>query len=50
MPWHVRLWQFEVTVFGAILVTSNLRDFRMAQQRLGLRVLTPTQFLELLAE
>lgn len=35
---------------NAILVTSNLRDFRMAQQRLGLRVLTPTQFLELLAE
>lgn len=34
----------------ALLVTSNLRDFRMAQQTLGLRILTPAQFLAMLVE
>ena len=34
---------------NAPLVTSNLKDFRLAQQTLGLRVLTPKQLLALLA-
>lgn len=35
---------------GAILITSNIRDFRLARQMLGLRVLTPQSFLRLLLE
>ncbi len=34
---------------GAILVTSNIRDFRTAQESLGLTVLTPVEFLTMLA-
>lgn len=34
---------------GAIVVTSNIRDFRSAKESLGLRVLTPVQFVSLLA-
>jgi predicted nucleic acid-binding protein len=34
---------------GAIVVTSNLRDFRSAQDSLGLQVLTPVQFVTVLA-
>ena len=35
---------------NALVVTANLRDFRLAQQTLGLRVLTPLDFLKQLAE
>jgi predicted nucleic acid-binding protein len=34
---------------GAIVVTSNIRDFRSARESLGMRVMTPVQFLNLLA-
>jgi predicted nucleic acid-binding protein len=34
---------------GAIVVTSNIRDFRSAKASLGLRVMTPVQFVSLLA-
>lgn len=34
---------------GAIVVTSNIRDFQSAKESLGLRVLTPVQFLGVLA-
>jgi predicted nucleic acid-binding protein len=34
---------------GAIVVTSNIRDFRSAQVSLGLRVMTPVEFVNLLA-
>ncbi len=34
---------------GAVVVTSNIRDFRSAQDLLGLRVLTPVQFVNVLA-
>ncbi|MGV0027077.1 PIN domain-containing protein [Phormidesmis priestleyi] len=34
---------------GAIVVTSNIRDFQSAKESLGLRVLTPVQFVNLLA-
>lgn len=34
---------------GAILVTSNIRDFQSAKELLGLRVLTPVQLVEVLA-
>jgi predicted nucleic acid-binding protein len=34
---------------GAIVVTSNIRDFRSAKESLGLRVLTPVQFVSVLA-
>jgi predicted nucleic acid-binding protein len=34
---------------GAIVVTSNIRDFRSAKESLGLRVLTPVQFVSILA-
>ncbi|WP_072016218.1 putative toxin-antitoxin system toxin component, PIN family [Leptolyngbya sp. KIOST-1] len=34
---------------GAIVVTSNIRDFQSARQSLGLRVLTPVQFVGVLA-
>ncbi|MEZ4658816.1 MAG: putative toxin-antitoxin system toxin component, PIN family [Caldilineaceae bacterium] len=33
---------------NALLVTSNVRDFRQAQQLLGLNVFTPKRFLEFL--
>jgi putative PIN family toxin of toxin-antitoxin system len=35
---------------NATVITANLRDFRLAQQRLGLRVLAPLDFLKQLAE
>ncbi|MEZ4732298.1 MAG: putative toxin-antitoxin system toxin component, PIN family [Caldilineaceae bacterium] len=35
---------------NAILVTENIRDFRDAQRTLGLRVMTPVQFLAVLAD
>jgi len=35
---------------NAILVTSNIRDLRLARRSLGLRVLTPQAFLRLLLE
>lgn len=34
---------------GAIVVTSNIRDFQSAKESLGLRVLTPVQLVEVLA-
>jgi predicted nucleic acid-binding protein len=34
---------------GAIVVTSNIRDFQSAKESLGLRVLTPVQFVSILA-
>ena len=34
---------------GAIVVTSNIRDFRSAEESLGLRVMTPVKFVSLLA-
>ncbi len=34
---------------GAIVVTSNIRDFQSAEESLGLRVITPVQFLSRLA-
>jgi len=34
---------------GAIVVTLNIRDFRSAKESLGLRVMTPVQFVSLLA-
>ena len=34
---------------GAIVVTSNIRDFRSAKESLGLRVLDPVQFVSTLA-
>jgi len=33
---------------NAPIITSNIRDFRQARQKLGLQVLTPTELLELL--
>jgi len=33
---------------GAMVVTSNIRDFQSAKESLGLRVLTPVQFVEVL--
>jgi putative PIN family toxin of toxin-antitoxin system len=33
---------------GAIIVTSNIRDFRSAKESLGLQVLTPVQFVSIL--
>ena len=35
---------------GAIVVTRNIKDFRMAQKGLGLRVMTPVEFVRYLAE
>ena len=35
---------------SALLITMNVRDFRIAQQELGLRVLTPSAFVAKLAE
>jgi putative PIN family toxin of toxin-antitoxin system len=34
---------------GAIVVTSNIRDFQSAKESLGLRVLTPVHFVDVLA-
>lgn len=34
---------------GEIVVTSNVRDFRSAREGFGLRVLTPVQFVSVLA-
>jgi len=34
---------------GTIVVTSNIRDFQSAKESLGLRVLTPVQFVSVLA-
>jgi predicted nucleic acid-binding protein len=34
---------------GAIVITSNIRDFRSAKESLGLRVMTPVQFVSALA-
>jgi predicted nucleic acid-binding protein len=34
---------------GAIVVTSNIRDFRNARNSLGLQVITPVEFVGLLA-
>jgi predicted nucleic acid-binding protein len=34
---------------GATVVTSNVRDFKMARQTLGLRVITPVEFVVQLA-
>jgi predicted nucleic acid-binding protein len=34
---------------GAIIVTSNLKDFRSARDSLGLRVMTPVEFVTTLA-
>jgi predicted nucleic acid-binding protein len=34
---------------GAIVVTSNIRDFRSAKDSLGLRIMTPAEFINLLA-
>lgn len=33
---------------GAMVVTSNIRDFQSAKESLGLRVLTPVQLVEVL--
>jgi putative PIN family toxin of toxin-antitoxin system len=35
---------------NALLVTSNIKDFRQAQAELGLSVLTPVKFVALLAQ
>ncbi len=35
---------------NALVVTSNVRDFRLAQRRLGLRVMTPLEFLQMFSE
>lgn len=35
---------------GAILITFNVRDFTMARQSLGLKLLTPVQFLVALSK
>ncbi len=34
---------------GSIVVTSNVRDFRIAKESLGLQVLTPVEFVRILA-
>lgn len=34
---------------GAIVVTSNIRDFRSARDSLGLQIITPVEFVSLLA-
>jgi predicted nucleic acid-binding protein len=34
---------------GAIVVTSNIRDFRSARDSLGLQIMTPVEFVNLLA-
>jgi predicted nucleic acid-binding protein len=34
---------------GAIVITSNIRDFRSARDSLGLQIMTPVEFVNLLA-
>jgi hypothetical protein len=34
---------------GAIVVTSNIRDFRSARDSLDLQIMTPVEFVNLLA-
>jgi hypothetical protein len=34
---------------GSIVVTSNVRDFRSAKDSLGLQVMTPVEFVKILA-
>jgi putative PIN family toxin of toxin-antitoxin system len=34
---------------GAIVITSNIKDFRSAKESLGLRVMTPVEFVNMLA-
>jgi predicted nucleic acid-binding protein len=34
---------------GAIVVTSNIKDFRSARESLGLQVMTPVEFVNVLA-
>jgi predicted nucleic acid-binding protein len=34
---------------GAIVITSNIKDFRSARESLGLRVMTPVEFVNMLA-
>jgi predicted nucleic acid-binding protein len=34
---------------GAIVVTSNIRDFRSAKESLGIQIMTPVQFVTALA-
>jgi hypothetical protein len=34
---------------GAIVVTSNIKDFRSARESLGLRVMTPVEFVNVFA-
>ncbi len=34
---------------GAIVVTSNIKDFRSARDSLGLRIMTPVEFVNVLA-
>jgi predicted nucleic acid-binding protein len=33
---------------GAIVITSNIRDFRSAEESLGMRIMTPVQFVNTL--
>jgi len=33
---------------GATVITNNIRDFKMAEQSLGLRIITPVEFVKLL--
>ncbi len=35
---------------GAVVVTSNVRDFRLAEESLGLQVMNPVAFVNYLAE
>jgi len=35
---------------GAIVVTSNIRDFKAAEELLGVAVMTPVEAIRLLAE
>jgi hypothetical protein len=34
---------------GSIVITSSVRDFRSAKESLGLQVLTPVEFVKILA-
>jgi hypothetical protein len=34
---------------GAILITSNIRDFQKARESLGLKVITPPELVNMLA-
>jgi hypothetical protein len=34
---------------GVIVITSNIKDFRSAKESLGLRVMTPVEFVNILA-